>query len=62
MTDRSLLLRAAALLDREAQALEECHTDPYGTWIINSPADRQAQQDHAEMTAIAMELQREAGE
>jgi len=61
MTSRDLLLRAAEILEREAQSLADGHTTHAGQWVLAYPSDRRAKKDHDEMLAIASELKREAG-
>mgnify|MGYP000925222270 CR=1 FL=1 len=61
MTARALLVRAAELLKREAQALYECHTINGQWFVMADRADKRAKADYEEMIAIADELRREAG-
>lgn len=62
MIPRETLLRAATILNREAQALYECHTINGQWFVMADRADKRAKSDYEEMLAIANELRRSAGE
>lgn len=56
MTPRSILLRAAEIIERDAKALYECHTYR-GDWGFEVLAHA----DYDEMMAMVNELRRAAG-
>lgn len=56
MTPTQVLLRAAQLLDEDAQALKESHTRGDGTWDLSAPEDETAKAGHDERLQIAAKL------
>ena len=53
------LRRAASCLEREADALWQCHS-LHGHWVLHDDADIAAKADHDEMADLARKLREEA--
>ena len=56
MNRNTLLIRAADMLEEDAQCLEESHTTSEGVWDLSDPLDVNAKADCDERRAVAAAL------